>query len=162
MLRRAACAASRFIGFSFAVLWSVCCGARVWGRSGVGLPPVEPSHALGDDGRAGLAVGGGAVGLGRCVVALDGEGARLATVRVSGRGAGGRRVHRALLSVPGMLNARSLSRSLTEEDRNSPASSASETVPWRVTVGDTALTFSENAAREAVARAWLARRFSTM
>src|SRR5699024_595704 len=85
---------ARFIGVSFAVLWSACCGARVRGRSGVGLPPVEPSHALGDDGRAGLAVGGGAVGLGRCVVALDGEGAGLATVRVNdGRdGCGG--VHR--------------------------------------------------------------------
>src|SRR5699024_2679551 len=106
---------ARFIGVSFAVLWSVCCGARVCGWSGVGLPPVEPSHALGDDGRSGLAVGGGAVGLGRCVVALDGEGARLATVRVSGSGAGGRRVHRVLLSVSAMLNARSLSRSLTEE-----------------------------------------------
>src|SRR5699024_12021602 len=81
------------ISVSFAVLWSVCCGARVWGRSCIGLPPVEPSHALGDDGRSGLAVGGGAVGLGRCVVAVDGGGARLATVRVSGRGAGGRRVH---------------------------------------------------------------------
>src|SRR5699024_7451727 len=65
-------------------------------RSRIGLPPVEPSHVLGDDGWSGLAVGGGAVGLGRCVVALDGEGARLAAVRVSGRGAGGRRVHRAV------------------------------------------------------------------
>src|SRR5699024_1430111 len=72
------------ISVSFAVRGGVCCGVRVWGRSGVGLPPVEPSHALGDDGRAGLAVGGGACGLGRCVVALDGEGARLATVRVRG------------------------------------------------------------------------------
>src|SRR5699024_11584682 len=96
------------ISVSFAVHGSVCCGVRVRGWSGVGLPPVEPSHALGDDGRSGLAVGGGAVGLGRCVVALDGEGARLATVRVSGRGAGGRRVHRVRLSVPGVLNARSL------------------------------------------------------
>src|SRR5699024_7266055 len=131
-------------------------------RSRIGLPPVEPPHVLGDDGRSGLAVGGGAVGLGRCVVALDGEGARLATVRVNDGRLGGGRVHRVLLSVPGMLSARSLSRSLTEEDRNSPASRASETVPWRVIVGDAALTFSENAAMEAVARAWLARRFSTM
>src|SRR5690625_4538409 len=72
-------------------------GQRAWrARSRIGLPPVEPSHVLGDDGWSGLAVGGGAVGLGRCVVALDGEGARLAAVRVSGRGAGGRRVHRAV------------------------------------------------------------------
>src|SRR5690625_6043468 len=40
-------------------------------RSRIGLPPVEPSHVLGDDGWSGLAVGGGAVGLGRCVVALE-------------------------------------------------------------------------------------------
>src|SRR5699024_3761625 len=143
------------ISVSFAVLWSVCCGERVWGRSGVGLPPVEPSHALGDDGRAGLAVGGGAVGLGRCVVALDGEGARLATVRVNDGRLGGGRVHRVLLSVPGMLNARSLSRSLTEEDRNSPASRASPRVPCSVTVGDTMPTFSVNMASALPAFAWL-------
>src|SRR5699024_6887919 len=88
---------ARFIGVSFAVLWGVCCGVRVWGRSGVGLPPVEPAHARGDEGRAGLAVGGGAVGLGRCVVALDGEGARLATVRVNDGRAGRGCVHWVLL-----------------------------------------------------------------
>src|SRR5690625_3714734 len=66
-------------------------------RSRIGLPPVEPSHVLGDDGWSGLAVGGGAVGIGRCVVALDGEGARLAAVRVNDGRLGGGRVHRCLL-----------------------------------------------------------------
>src|SRR5699024_5456294 len=138
-------------------------GQRAWrARSRIGLPPVEPSHVLGDDGWSGLAVGGGAVGLGRCVVALDGEGARLAAVRVSGRGAGGRRVHRVLLSVPGMLSARSLSRSLTEEDRNSPASIAAVIAPCAAIAGVIRSMFSEVTARAPPARAWLIARFSRM
>src|SRR5699024_8951186 len=64
---------ARFIGVSFAVLWSVCCGVRVWGRSGMGGGDLLGGRVRDGEGLVDLHVAGHLIGAGGVCGRGEGE-----------------------------------------------------------------------------------------